>query len=67
MNKSEKQQIRDYVVSQYAHLNGQNVRCHADGSVSVLVDAMPNTTQAGRIFAGWDTELLRAARSTKQN
>lgn len=67
MKKSEKQQIRDYVVSQYAHLNGRDVRCHADGSVSVHVDAMPNTTQAGRIFVGWDTELLRAARSTKQN
>ena len=63
MTKSEKQQIRDYVGSQYAHLNGRNVRCHADGSVTVSVDEMPNTNQAGRIFAGWDTELLRAAKA----
>ena len=63
MTKSEKQQIRDYVMAKYAHINGRNVRCHADGSVDVLVDAMPNTTQAGRIFAGWDTELLRAAKN----
>lgn len=67
MNKSAKQQIRDYVEHQYAYINGRNVRCHADGSVSVHVDAMPNTNDPGRIFAGWDTELLRAARSTKQN
>jgi hypothetical protein len=63
MKKSEKQQIRDYVRSQYAHLNGRNVRCHADGSVSVYVDEMPNTNQEGRVFAGWDTELLEAAKN----
>jgi hypothetical protein len=63
MKKSEKQQIRDYVMAEYAHINGRNVRCHADGRVSVRVDAMPNTTQAGRIFVGWDTELLRAAKN----
>jgi hypothetical protein len=63
MTKSEKQQIRDYVKSQWAHVNGRNIRCHTDGSVTVLVDAMPNTNTPGRIFAGWDTELLRAAKS----
>jgi len=61
MKKSEKKQIRDYVEIEYAHVNGRNVRCHADGSVSVHVDAMPNTNQEGRVFAGWDTELLAAA------
>ena len=63
MEKSEKQQIRRYVEDQYTHVNGRDVRCHADGSVSVSVDAMPNTNTPGRIFAGWDTELLRAAKS----
>ena len=65
MTKSEKQQIRRYVEDQWAHVNGRNVRCHADGSVWVYVDAMPRTNnQPGRIFAGWDTWLLRDA---KQN
>lgn len=63
MKKSEKQQIRDYVMAKYAHINGRNVRCHADGSVTVHVDAMPNTNDQGRIFVGWDTELLRAAQN----
>ena len=66
MKKSEKQQIRDYVESQYAHVNGRNVRCHADGSVWVYVDKMPRTNEPGRIFAGWDTWLLRDAQA-KQN
>jgi hypothetical protein len=63
MKKSEKQQIRDYVMAKYAYINGRNVRCHADGSVTVHVDAMPNTNDQGRVFAGWDTELLRAAKN----
>ena len=63
MKKSEKQQIRRYVEDQYTHVNGRNIRCHADGSVSVYVDEMPNTNQEGRVFAGWDTELLEAAKN----
>ena len=63
MKKIRKKQIRDYVERQYAHVDGRNVRCHADGSVTVSVDAMPNTNQPGRIFAGWDTELLEAAKN----
>jgi len=66
MTRSEKQQIRRYVEDQYAHVNGRNVRCHRDGSVWVHVDAMPRTNQPGRIFAGWDTWLLRDAQA-KQN
>ena len=64
MTRSEKQQIRRYVEDQYAHVNGRNVRCHADGSVWVHVDVMPRTNnQPGRIFAGWDTWLLEAAKN----
>lgn len=63
MKRTEKRQIRDYVMAEYAHINGRNVRCHADGSVTVHVDAMPNTNQAGRVFVGWDTELLRASQN----
>ncbi len=58
MTRSEKKQIRKYVESQWTHVNGRNVRCHADGSVSVHVDTMPNTNQAGRIFVGWDVDFL---------
>jgi len=59
MTKSEKKQIRTYVERKFEYINGRDVRIHADGSVSVQVDTMPNTNQPGRIFAGWDTELLR--------
>ena len=41
----------------------RNLRFEADGAVSVTVDAMPNTNEAGRIFAGWDTDLLDRALS----
>lgn len=33
------------------------VRVMADGSVTVIADPMPNTSERGRIFAGWDTEV----------
>lgn len=61
MTRKEKQQIRRNVERQYAYVDGRNVRCHADGSVSVYVDKMPNTNQPGRVFAGWDTEILRTS------
>lgn len=61
MTRKEKQIIRGYVEKTYEYINGRDVRCHADGSVSVYVDKMPNTNQPGRIFAGWDTEILRTS------
>ena len=39
--------------------NPRNVRFGDDGAVTVMVDAMPNTNKAGRIFAGWDTQLIK--------
>jgi hypothetical protein len=39
----------------------RNVRFERDGAVNVTVDEMPNTNQSGRIFAGWDIDLLREA------
>lgn len=61
MTRKEKQIIRGKVERQYAYVDGRDVRIHKDGAVSVYVDEMPNTNQAGRIFSGWDTEILRAA------
>jgi len=61
MTRKEKHIVRRNVEIQYAHINGRDVRCHADGRVSVRVDAMPNTNQPGYIFAGWDTEILRTS------
>lgn len=63
MTREEKKLIRDYVEIEYEHSNGRNVRIQADGSVTVQVDAMPNTNhQAGRIVAGKDTDILRGAK-----
>ena len=59
LTQAQKKQIRHCVMNQYAHLNGRNVRCHADGAVTVHVDAMPRTNEPGRIFVGWDVDFLR--------
>jgi hypothetical protein len=59
---TEKREIGRYLRTRYASTNGRNVRFAANGAVSIMVDAMPNTNQAGRIFAGWDSELLTEAR-----
>jgi hypothetical protein len=61
ITRKQKQIIRRFVEKTYEYINGRDVRCHADGRVSVHVDAMPNTNQPGRIFAGWDTYLLLAS------
>jgi hypothetical protein len=59
---SEKREVGRYLRERYESTNGRNVRFADDGAVSIMVDAMPNTNQAGRIFAGWDSELLTEAR-----
>jgi len=58
MTATEKRAIKAHVLAKHAARNPRAVRFDADGSVSVMVDAMPNTNQPGRIFAGWDSELL---------
>ena len=55
---SQKAQIRSYLMDYYSSRDGRDVRFAADGSVSIHVDPMPNTNQAGRIFAGWASELI---------
>ena len=55
---SQKAQIRAYLLDYYSDRDGRDVRFAADGSVSIHVDPMPNTNQAGRIFAGWASELI---------
>jgi hypothetical protein len=59
---SEKREIGRYLRERYASTNGRNVRFADDGAVTIMVDKMPNTNQAGRIFAGWGSELLDLAR-----
>ncbi len=39
----------------------RNIRYTNDGAVTCTVDSMPNNGSPGRIFAGWDTELLAEA------
>ncbi len=61
MELKEKRIIGQYVRTLY-NVTSQ-IRIGNDGAVTARVDPMPNTNQEGWIFAGWDTELLRAATS----
>lgn len=61
LTMTEKREVGRYLRNRYEATNGRNVRFADDGAVSIMVDAMPNTNQAGRIFAGWDAELLKEA------
>jgi len=56
---AQKRMIGRHLRDKYT--DGSAVRFAQDGSVSIMVDEMPNTNQPGRIFAGWDTELLALA------
>ena len=62
LTMTEKREIGRYLRTRYESTNGRNVRFAEDGAVSITVDAMPNTNEQGRIFAGWDKELLIEAR-----
>ena len=58
MNKSDRQIIRDRITDLSDSYEAGTVRIGADGAVSVIADPMPNTNERGRIFVGWDTEVL---------
>ena len=62
LTMTEKREVGRYLRNRYESTDGRNVRLADDGAVSIMVDAMPNTNQAGRIFAGWDSELLTESR-----
>lgn len=64
MTRAEKDKIRKHVKAIYE--SAENIRIQQDGSVTAQVDPMPNTNQAGRIFCGWDTELLKEANRGNQ-
>lgn len=55
MTNKEKAKIRKHFVE----MGYESVRIMADGSVTAIADPMPNTNERGRIFVGWDTEILR--------
>lgn len=61
MTRKQRALVGGLVLRRYAHVGGSRVRVAADGAVSVFVDRMPNTDCPGRIFAGWDVNLLREA------
>ncbi len=63
MTNTEKRLIGKYLREIY-NVTTQ-VRFTPGGAVNVRVDPMPNTNQAGWIFAGWDTELLREAQEAQ--
>lgn len=58
---SEKRKVGRYLREKYAYTDGRSVRFEPDGSVTIVVDEMPNTNKQGRIFVGWDSELLQAS------
>ena len=62
LSRADKATIRAHVLAYYADRDARDVRIHADGSVTAYVDAMLNTNQSGRMFCGWDCNLLREAR-----
>jgi len=61
MTRKQRALVRELVLRRYAYIGGSRVQVAADGAVSVYVDRMPNTNFPGRIFAGWDIDLLREA------
>lgn len=61
MTRKQRALVRGLVLRRYAHVGGSRVKVAADGAVSVYVDRMPNTNFPGRIFVGWDIDLLREA------
>ena len=52
--------IGQYLRAQHDYIVGQ-IHIDNDGAVTAIADPMPNTNQRGRIFCGWDTELLKEA------
>lgn len=64
---SEKRVISRYVRKEYKSSNPRNVRFAAGGGVSAMVDRMPNTNKQGRIFVGWDFDLLNKAQWDNAN
>jgi hypothetical protein len=59
MKRSEKIRINAMLRDRYEGC--RNIRYGEDGAVTCTVDEMPNTNQPGRIFAGYDKDLLREA------
>jgi len=57
LSLSEKRTVGRHVRAEFAG-NPRDLRFAPDGAVTAHVDRMPNTDRGGRIFCGWDTELL---------
>ena len=55
LTRKEKEKIRKYFEDEGV----ESVRITSDGSVTGIKDPMPNTNDRGRVFLGWDTEILR--------
>lgn len=45
----------------------RNIKFEVDGVVTATVDRMHNTSQSGRIFCGFDQELLREVTNHESN
>ncbi len=55
----EKRLIGRYLRTDYTGV--RNLRFGADHAVHMTIEKCPGTGRPGRVFAGWDTELLRDA------
>jgi hypothetical protein len=64
MTRQEKILVNRYLRTLYHGV--RNIRHEVDGAVTCTVDRMPGTHRQGRIFAGWDRDLLREASINKQ-
>lgn len=62
LTMGQKRMIGRYLRDRFVDQNGRDVRFDREGAVSIMLDQMPNTNVPGRVFAGWDTDLLREAR-----
>lgn len=62
LTQSEKRLIGRYLLDHYESRGARAVRFADDGAVTVMLDEMPNTSIPGRIFAGWDCDLLKLAK-----
>jgi hypothetical protein len=54
------------IIGKYLRENNEayegQIKIADDGAVTIHADPMQNTNQAGWVFAGWDTELLKEAK-----
>ena len=57
LNRADRITVNKFLRETYP--GARNISYEEDGAVTCTVDEMPGTNKGGRIFAGWDDELLK--------